>query len=373
MTIPIERPALYYPYIHIRSEHWLKATLLCAPAVKRIVPETYVPEDVPRITKYTKIVGPNGALLQSVPSDSMAALEAQNHLLAKMREHEIQIVTRYQRSDGSSWDAYWIHEAKFTETLLQYLCEHKLAWRSDHPGAYGHRTWYALHPVLGSAIMTTLGLSIAREQRYDVVTPSSDFHEALLATREDDIFEALLSSDKPEPSPTLAQANHDLGQLVINLTGINYESLRPEDIPELQSSKHFVKFQQLIRMNAHLIERDADPKAYHDQLISLAKEIIDAWHESKLNLSKDLRDALFESGLRVSGEALKALVAGGDATGLAAAGGVAIGLLMVKVRRLKEKRPHGSPYQYLTEVTKAEDEILRMTFPLGLEPYVVPT
>jgi hypothetical protein len=28
---PLQRAALYYPYIHIRSEHWLKATLLCAP------------------------------------------------------------------------------------------------------------------------------------------------------------------------------------------------------------------------------------------------------------------------------------------------------------------------------------------------------
>ena len=35
------QPALYYPYIHIRSENWLKATLLCVPAVKRIVPENY--------------------------------------------------------------------------------------------------------------------------------------------------------------------------------------------------------------------------------------------------------------------------------------------------------------------------------------------
>jgi hypothetical protein len=61
------RPALYYPYIHIRSEHRLKATLLCAPAVKRIVPETYQPEDSFQIAKYTQIIGPYGALLQPCP------------------------------------------------------------------------------------------------------------------------------------------------------------------------------------------------------------------------------------------------------------------------------------------------------------------
>jgi hypothetical protein len=31
----VVRPVLYYPYIHIRSEHWLKATLLCVPTSAR--------------------------------------------------------------------------------------------------------------------------------------------------------------------------------------------------------------------------------------------------------------------------------------------------------------------------------------------------
>ena len=31
-------PALYYPDIHIRNEHWLKATLLFAPTVNAFVP-----------------------------------------------------------------------------------------------------------------------------------------------------------------------------------------------------------------------------------------------------------------------------------------------------------------------------------------------
>ena len=39
---PDGRAALYYPYIHIRSEHWLKATLLWVPCVKRIVPSLRV-------------------------------------------------------------------------------------------------------------------------------------------------------------------------------------------------------------------------------------------------------------------------------------------------------------------------------------------
>jgi hypothetical protein len=80
LSEPSVHAALYYPYIHIRSEHWLKATLLYAPAVKRIVPEQYMPEDHPSILRYSKIFGTHGALLQAVPADSPAANDAQQHL-----------------------------------------------------------------------------------------------------------------------------------------------------------------------------------------------------------------------------------------------------------------------------------------------------
>src|SRR5258708_35333925 len=81
------RPALYYPYIHIRSERWLKATLLCMPTEKRIVPAGYTPEDEPAITAYTTTTGPYGQLLQSVPSYTPAAGNAQYHLLNQLRQN----------------------------------------------------------------------------------------------------------------------------------------------------------------------------------------------------------------------------------------------------------------------------------------------
>src|SRR5580692_5094226 len=92
---PQVKPALYYPYIHIRSEHWLKATLLCAPTVKRIVPETYEPEDSFQIARYTRIVGPHGALLQPVPSLCPSAENAQLRILAKLKNHVEEIERRY--------------------------------------------------------------------------------------------------------------------------------------------------------------------------------------------------------------------------------------------------------------------------------------
>lgn len=366
MDDALKRPALYYPYIHIRSEHWLKATLLCVPAVTRIVPEDYIPEDDPSIITYTRIAGPNGELLQTVPSFSPSAEEAQFRLLVKLREHEADVVARFRR-DIAGPDTYWIHVAKFNRDLLDYLLQNNLAWYSLHSAAYGHREWYALHPTLGSAIMTTLGLSIARERHYDIVTPSTEYHETLLATKEDEIFDTLLGAEMPQPTLTKSQARHDLAQFVITMTGINYEALRPDDIPELQASKHFRNFQQLVRAKAPTFDHDDDAEDYEEQLEYKAEGIIDAWHETKNDLSGTLKDALFEQGLVLSGEALKAQIKGADISDLVIAGGIAIALLLRKGLRFREAQQHGNPYQYLTQIEQAQSEFLRMTCPLGLE------
>ncbi len=66
-TMESFRPALYYPYIHIRSEDWLKATLLCVPVVKRLVPETYDPEDTGDIAPFAKISGPMARCCSEYP------------------------------------------------------------------------------------------------------------------------------------------------------------------------------------------------------------------------------------------------------------------------------------------------------------------
>ena len=134
-----ERPALYYPYIHIRSEHWLKATLLYAPTVTRIVPDGYVPEDAPKISRYAEIEGPHGPLLQAVRASSPTAMDAQHELLSKLQTHSRIIKAKYSRSLAPQEDAYWIHDAKVYYQLNRYLKDQNLAWHSTNPKAYGHR------------------------------------------------------------------------------------------------------------------------------------------------------------------------------------------------------------------------------------------
>lgn len=367
------RPALYYPYIHIRSEHWLKATLLCAPAVKRIVPEDYEPEDTPNIAKYTRIAGPHGHLLQAVPAYSIAADKSQRRLLEKIKDHLSAIKKRYERQDTLGPDEYWIHDAKFNGDLLRYLIGSNLAWHTEdphHPGAHGHRNWYALHPVLGSAIMTTLGLSIAREQQFDVVTPNPSFHETLLSTEEDGIFEALLDpSGKKTNAPTNAQTRNDLGQLVISLTGVNYQALSPEDIPEIQASKHFTTFQTMIRKAAQGITPSPNHDEYKEILEAAAGDIIEAWDGTKQDVGKTIKKALSATAYSMSSSALTTYFTQANVKHAIIGAGVGVGIKFLEEGvKLAGTRGKPRPYQYLTEVVNAQREALRLTFPLGLDP-----
>jgi hypothetical protein len=358
------RPALYYPYIHIRSEQWLKATLLCVPTVKRIVPEDYLPEDQPTIRPYTSIVGPNGPLLQAVPAYTPAANDAQQLLRYKLAEHAAEINERFNRSRAPVPDKYWIHEAKFADALLDYLEEHNLAWHSEHPQAFGKREWYALHPILGKAIMTTLGLSIAREQYYDIVTADGRYHEALLASREDMVFEKLLGKGGRKSTATRAQVQQSLAHLVITLTGVNYKAFRPQSIPELQASKRFQGFQRILRESASTIDRQGAPEQYKRELKEEADKIISSWHDIKHDLSSDLREVLFES-VAIGTEILGKHSGSDEVIKLGIVAGIGVWRVAAKISRWKQNRE--SPLQYLSEIVSAQDPFLQLKFPLGLE------
>lgn len=359
------RPALYYPYIHIRSERWLKATLLCVPSVKRIVPQEYSPEDEPTITRYTTITGPHGTLLQSVPSYTQAADAAQHRLLDILQENATTIDAKYGRTRAPAVDDYWIHKAKFVDTLLDHLLRHQLAWPSVPGHPVGNRMWYALHPTLGKAIMTTLGLSIARDEHYDIVTSDGKYHEALLATKEEAIFETLLRGYSNSETNTLAQTRRELGQMVIILSGVNFDALLPERIPELQASPRFRTFQQLLRASASTFNQDIDDREYRDQLRQEANQIVTAWQETKHDVSKDLREVLFE-GVALGAEALKTVIKGPEMLELGIVGGIGLWRVASKVFGLFERRERA--HHYLTDVLQAQHPVLKLMYPLGIQP-----
>jgi hypothetical protein len=361
--MPQIKPALYYPYVHIRSEQWLKATLLCVPAVTRLVPEGYKPEDDIHILPYTEIEGPYGTLLQAIPSYSAAAVMAQERLLEKIEQNFPEIKARFNREKAPSPDEYWIHDAKFSSDLLAYLESNDLAWRSQDPNAYGQRGWYALHPTLGKAVMTCIGLGAARERGLDIVTADGKFHEALLTTREGDVFETLLHPEGTF-SPAANETRRDLGQLVIALAGVNLQALSVDRIPELQQSEKFRAFRETLRESASTIDNDVSEEVYREQLDFEAEKIVDAWRDAVNDTSKDLRKLVFES-MALGVEAVKTLVRGPEALELCIVGG--LGVWRIKEEARSYLRSRQKSMNFLSQVHDAQSEVLRLQYPLGLE------
>ena len=364
-----KKTALYYPYIHIRSEHWLKATLLYSPAVARIVPTAYSPEDEAPIARYAEIKGASGTLLQAVPAWSPAADAAQQRLLRRIEGSLDVIQQNYGQARAPVPDKYWIHEAKFNGNLLNFLKDHDLAWPSQNAGGYGHRTWFALHPILGSAIMTTLGLSIASEQQYDIVTNSDEFHETLLTNAEDQIFDTLLRLEGDEKvAVNRSQAPHRLGQRIIMLAGINLQALRPEDIPALHESPQFETFRKALRARTRALGLSEEPGEAADAIEEEAQEIVDAWQAMKGSIGKTLRNGLFGIAEGAAVNMLKDYLKNSPpvATDYYIAAGIAIGHVGYATWRSHKERKE-SPYSYLTTVADAERPLLQLSFPLGLE------
>jgi len=357
------QPALYYPYIHIRSESWLKATLLCVPAVKRIVPDHYTPEDDAAIMPYVRISGPNGPLLQAVPAATNGAMAAQGRLLSAFQANEAAIVERYSREKSPTPDEYWVHDAKFNYELLAFLESRNLAWRSQHSRPFGSRSWYALHPKLGSAVMTALGLSIARDEELDIVTDSGAYHEALLTSDEGSIIDALLRDAPPHAAGPLDR-QQALGELVFALSGINLKAIRPEHIPELQSTPGFREFQDALRRAAAAVDPLSSPKSYQEQLQREAAAIVKAWRDTQVSLVSELKSVLPEQAKGVAPPLITALLTGVGANPIVVGVGVGVGLFTHAARI--GRRALRSRNQFLSRVEGHQDEFLRFQFPLGL-------
>jgi hypothetical protein len=354
--------ALYYPYIHIRDEHWLKATLLCTPTVKRIVPLPYTPEDTAAIKRYTEIQNDRGPLLQ--PSYPTArSEEEQKQLQAFLERPEVAaaVHSRFTLEHTAVEEEYWIHDKKIVDALREYLKSTGLAWeprRTDD--VVGKRLGIALNPTLGNAVMTMIGLSIATDDNLDIVTPNAGAHDRILSTKREDIFATIIGAPS-QGGKTPAQARKDLAQLIFANT-INLSALPPEELPELQASTEFKVFQELLRTTASTIPRHDDLRDYSSELKQAAKTISDAWQEAQNKTT--LKRVAVVTGLTVAAEATRQYF-GADpkVLSLLIEGALAIG---IDLGTHAVEKGATDPYQYLTEIKRAEHETLRLTYPLGL-------
>jgi hypothetical protein len=365
--VALDRDALYYPYIHITDVSWLKATLLCFPGVRRMVPQSYVPGDSDDIKAFCDTPGPRGEpLLTSVDLFSPAARAAEKRLLVKLKEHDKTIRADFSQAvtmrTHRPEQLCQLHDEKIVLPLYNHLVSGKagkaLAWRIPPPPNRPHRAfgnWLALHPALGNAILSVKALTLANALGLDIVTDSTNVHDVVAAESEADIFEALLGGRIAREAPPAADTVDELSQIVMT-TAFDVSRLSAKQIATLLADGHDLRrFKNALIPIAASLPPISDVEERRKRLKAAAKEVLHEWDKYKKSLPKFALTALVDA---VELEWPKVVGTGGllafEQTWWLGAG-LGVALLTSKGAKIvSDFREHvNGPYRYLSKIANA--------------------
>jgi hypothetical protein len=301
---PESRYALYYPYIHIRDENWLKGTILAFQKVRRLVPNRFTVKDQAITRRYAALEGPGGHLLESLVVEAPEIRSTQEWVRQKTTERMDELTRLYAEENvpsefQSGPQAFEMHTGKFIdEPLLTLLLTQKLAWYSREPGEPDSINWVTMHPKVGAAMMSVLALAAARVKGLSVVTPSADAHLQLLANQEQAVFEKLLKF--PLPAGTGAANDvtvEELSHIVITM-GFDLTRLSAEQICELlKEGKDLRSFRAAVANFANRIPSGLDSEERRKRLKQEAQAVLEEWNGYTKDLPAFAKEALADAAL----------------------------------------------------------------------------
>ncbi|QNN53561.1 DUF6236 family protein [Nocardioides mesophilus] len=201
----VQMPGLYFPFVHIRDDEWLKSAALYWPSLRRLVPRGYRKRhDSPTAKTFAgagilRDEDPVG-LLHEVTWDLASALAQNEVRLAQ--EFSLDSAYATARANGPWAEAGapdwqipalgWVHATKFPPDVLARLSAIGVAriGRCDREDVSGQRPedWIGLHPDLAGAYMTALAGRLSEEARFEPVTDQADLK---VATPTSDVGAAL--------------------------------------------------------------------------------------------------------------------------------------------------------------------------------------
>jgi hypothetical protein len=383
LAVALDRDALYYPYVCVRDVNWLKATLLCFPTVRRMVPYSGPLVHGARLKQLREFFDTDGARGQPLLMTTHCEWEFQRGLLEKLKENEEIVRREFSHQQAireygpKGAESFYFIRGFLTNELEAFLESERsdkdaLAWISSSPFAkltfkvYEtiHIEWFCVHPVLGRALVSAISVAIAEEYGLSIVTDSPDTHHQVVSVDRESLFEELLRWPTGRLRPGPDDVVEDLMELVMT-TAFDVRRLTPRQIADLQKDgKDLRAFKNALVPIAASIPSIGNPAERKRRLKEAAKEVLEEWRKYRKSLPRFALDALLDVSQLKYPE--WASVAGGAAAGsllhLGAAAGLAIGVVSysgLKIWR-KYRESISSPYQYLTRIAKAQSSL---TFP----------
>jgi hypothetical protein len=194
----MQKPALYFPYVHIRDDEWLKAAALYWPSVHRLVPHGYAKHDSATAQVFvdeeilqdeepgellgTSELGTSEWDLSQALSDNAELLVDQFSVERARTDWDGR---RWAEAGGPDWELPalgWIHATKFPPDVAKLLSSKGLAARGcremngrdpGHP-----EDWLGLHPALAGAYMTALAARLSAKAHFEPLTDQADLRIA---------------------------------------------------------------------------------------------------------------------------------------------------------------------------------------------------
>jgi hypothetical protein len=258
--------ALYYPYIHVRSEHWLKLALLYWESIRRIVPRDFRPE---HDQEYGNTVAVAEGLVENTSPEkdlASAADRFRTTVLAQLRqERELgatPIAAKLREASdtpGPRLD-YEMHPEKLAPTLITELRDLELAADTTGPDLVMRRD---------VAIAYMLCLAQVMSDRLQAEPVTHDPTIAQLASA------FSFQPDETQGIPAL---------VTLDLPFPNADALATIPWPKLlkfrtDHEQQRLEFRSTITEVIAKIPRDADPEAIEDTLKTERKRLKHALRE----------------------------------------------------------------------------------------------
>ena len=346
------RRALYYPYLSIRDVHWLKATLLAFGQIQRMMPEGYnAANDDLEILSYENVEGPFGPLVRGANIDDPLVWQAQDELQQKLERNLRVYKKRYgQLPLGPEAEGFQIHAAKLFGSLPDFSLRNSLAWHPEMHRTRNPDQWLAVHPRLGTAILSTLSGPIAERGCLDIVTDDPSVHRALLRAGGQPEFDAILHRQSLPAEDATVRLLH----VVITSNFFDLRQLGPEDIADLLNDHAALsEVRQCMREVMGRYPATRDTRELHQMLEAAAQDATAEWVRSTRRLPARMFGPAAKVLSAVKG-VTSALIGHRPVKVLSEVAGLAICI----VEQAKHvPRTVNGPYRYLSSIASLSGEL----------------
>lgn len=224
----MQRIGLYYPYVHVRDERWLKAAALYLPGLARVVPIGFLLNDSETVRTLRGI----DFLVDAEPREAAAAVAPL--FVEAVRGNEGELRNRYTPAINGDYGTMIVnseptapgeqplqrrplagfHRGEFAPGLAEFLADEHLVHPRPRGAGHGQdpANWIAMDPAFAWVYKCVLTAELAKRTAYVPVTDQVVAHGTAEDWTSDRIAAALLGR---EPLPLAPDAQMRLGLMSV--------------------------------------------------------------------------------------------------------------------------------------------------------------